>query len=392
MRTQQLNWHIITGEYPPQIGGVAAYTEQFALALAERGWPVHVWWPNHSENGSGGSTADAVQVHRLDGGFSPAGLAALGAGLNRFRRPRHLLVQYVSNALGMRGCNLFFCLWLLVRRYWYGDDVRVMFHEPYFYFARQSLRRNVLALITRLMAALLLLASRVAYISIPAWQDLLRPYCWWRRPPMVWLPIPATIPHQHDPQTVAALRRACTGGDPGKRVVGHFGSYFTLITPALAAVLDELLIRRPDVQVKLLGSGGERFAGEFLGSHPEWQGRLSAVGRLSPPEVSLHLQSCDLLIQPYPDGASSRRTSMMAGLANGVASVTTAGSFTEPIWWQSGAPPLDAAGNIAAITAVACELLSDNRRRQQAAEQGRLFYEQNFDLSRSLTTVLSAPD
>src|SRR5205814_1189457 len=84
--------------------------------------------------------------------------------------------------------------------------------------------------------------------------------------------------------------------------------YFSLITPALSAVLDELLTRRPDVQVKLLGFGGERFAGEFLSLHPEWHGRLSAIGRLSPPDVSLHLQSCDLLIQPYPDGPGSRGT------------------------------------------------------------------------------------
>jgi glycosyltransferase involved in cell wall biosynthesis len=240
------------------------------------------------------------------------------------------------------------------------------------------------------MAALLLLASRVVYVSIPAWQGLLRPYCWWRRPVMVWLPIPATIPRWQDPEAVAALRRACTGGDPAKRVVGHFGSYFSLITPALSAVLDELLRRRPEVQVKLLGSGGERFVREFLGLHPQWHGRLAAVGRLSPEEVSLHLQSCDLLIQPYPDGASSRRTSLMAGLANGVASVTTVGSFTEPIWWQSGALPLAAAGNVSEITGVACELLADNPRRQQAAEQGRLFYERHFDLSRSLATLLSA--
>lgn len=381
-------WHILTGEYPPQVGGVAAYTEQFALALAKRGGRVHVWWANGRDHASGARTAGVVEVHCLPGGFSPAGLVALGAGLNRFGRPRHLLVQYVSNALGMRGCNLFFCLWLLVRRYWHGDDVRVLFHEPFFYFARQSLRRNLLALITRLMAALLLLASRVAYVSIPAWQGLLRPYCWWRRPRMAWLPIPSTIPYQQDPPTVAALRRACTGGDPGKRVVGHFSSYFALITPALAAVLHELLTRRPEVQVKLLGSGSERFAGEFLGFHPEWHGRLWPAGCLSPREVSLHLQSCDLLIQPYPDGASSRRTSLMAGLANGVASVTTVGPFTEPLWRQSGAPALAAAGNVAEITAIACELLSDERRLQRVAREGRRFYERNFDWSRSLAALL----
>jgi glycosyltransferase involved in cell wall biosynthesis len=384
-------WHIITGEYPPQVGGVAAYTEQVAAALADYGWSVHVWCPS----GNGPEMVPDTffpAVHRLAGGFSPFQFIALGAELNRFPRPRTLLVQYVSNAFGMRGCNIIFCLWLLVRRYWHGDDVRVMFHEPFFYFARQSLQRNLLALITRLMAALLLLASRVVYVSIPAWRDLLRPYCWLRRPPMAWLPIPATIPYEQDAQTVAALRQACTGGDPHKQVVGHFGSYFALITPGLMAILDQLLANRPEIRIKLLGSGGERFAGEVLALHPKWKGRLSAPGCLSPRDVSLHLQACDLLIQPYPDGASSRRTSLMAGLANGVPTVTTSGPFTEPIWWESGAIPLVKAGDITSITAVAGELLSDSRRRRQVGIQGRLFYERNFSLRRSLATLLSGAE
>ena len=66
-------------------------------------------------------------------------------------------------------------LWLLrLRRR--GVDVRVMFHEPYFYFSWHRPWRNGLALVQRLMAALLVRASSVA-VHFDDWRgrDCLRP-------------------------------------------------------------------------------------------------------------------------------------------------------------------------------------------------------------------------
>ena len=139
-----------------------------------------------------------VETHRIAGLFSPAKLLELGRSLNSFEAPRTLLVQYAPNAFGLRGLNIFVCLWLLSRSLFSRDDVRVMFHEPFFYFARQSLRRNLLAAVNRLMAALLMAASRIVYVSIPAWEPMLRRYDWFRRAPVKWLPIPSTIPRVED--------------------------------------------------------------------------------------------------------------------------------------------------------------------------------------------------
>src|SRR5205085_12603024 len=38
-------WHLITGEYPPQPGGVSDYTRWVASGLASAGDNVHVWCP-----------------------------------------------------------------------------------------------------------------------------------------------------------------------------------------------------------------------------------------------------------------------------------------------------------------------------------------------------------
>jgi hypothetical protein len=59
-------FHLLTGEYPPQQGGVGDYTAALAAALARRGCEVHVWAPAPA-------TADrrGVTVHELPDRFGP---------------------------------------------------------------------------------------------------------------------------------------------------------------------------------------------------------------------------------------------------------------------------------------------------------------------------------
>ena len=54
-------------------------------------------------------------------------------------------------------------------------------------------------------------------------------------------------------------------------------------------------------------------------------------------DASAHISACDLMLQPYPDGISTRRTSAMVGLAHGRALATTSGHLTESLWAESGA-------------------------------------------------------
>ena len=68
-------------------------------------------------------------------------------------------------------------------------------------------------------------------------------------------------------------------------------------------------------------------------------------------EVSLHLQACDLLLQPYPEGITARRTTAMAGLAHGVPMVSSSGPLTEDFWADSGAVALASRGNCEIVLA-----------------------------------------
>ena len=126
-----------------------------------------------------------------------------------------------------------------------------------------------------------------------------------------------------------------TGGSGGQ-IVGHLGSYGDAATRALSASLPDILERSPDSTLVLLGQHGDGFGRHLAGTHPRLAPRIHVTGQLSARALAEHVGACDLLVQPYPDGISSRRTSAMAGLALGVPVVTTRGRLTEPLWAETG--------------------------------------------------------
>jgi glycosyltransferase involved in cell wall biosynthesis len=203
-----------------------------------------------------------------------------------------------------------------------------MFHEPFFPFGWQRPQRNLLAAVNRWMARLLLRASTRAYVSIRAWEDLLRPLA----PPgleFTVLPIPATIPLFPHPGNVQATRDALTEGGRHPLFV-HFGTYGGMIAPLLERAITTLILRRPDARILLLGAGGPAFAERMRARDSRLADAFWTPGFLGAEALSYHLQASDVAIQPYPDGADTRRTTLMACLANGVPTVTTRGRFTDP--------------------------------------------------------------
>lgn len=329
-------WHLLTGELSR--GGIGDYTRLLADALADAGREVHVWSPD-----AAGVALRRASVHAMRGVGRDA-FAELARALDGFAAPRRLLVQYAPQAWGMRGMNVVLGRWLRARRR-RGDDVRVMFHEPFFPFGWQRPQRNLLAAVNRWMARDLLRASTRAYVSTFAWEGLLRPLAP-RGLPIDTLPIPSTIPFVDDPERVAALRRALS--EDGRRpVFVHFGTYGQVIADMLRAVLRAVIHDCPDARILLLGRGGSEFAAAMRVADETYADALVAPGEQSAEEVSLHLQASDVAVQPYPDGANTRRTSLMACLANGVPTVSTGGVYSSVHLWFQGVvhnPPWDLTG------------------------------------------------
>src|SRR5581483_642346 len=138
--------HILTPEYLPQLGGVAAYTRALARALTRAGEQVQVWSPQ----GTSGDPSDSFVVHPDAGEFSASDLAHLGAQLDAFPGPRRLLVQWVPHAYRYRAMNLGFCWWLLARAR-RGDIVELIVHEPYLEMLGGPWKQTAAASVHRLM-------------------------------------------------------------------------------------------------------------------------------------------------------------------------------------------------------------------------------------------------
>lgn len=374
-------WHIVTCEYPPAVGGVADYSRLVAEGLAAAGDEVHVWCPPTA--GVPGTDARRAHVHPVLGHAGPSDLGALDGALDAVPGPRRLLVQWVPHGYGYRSMNVGFCAWVW-RRARRGDAVDIMVHEPYLAFREGTWRQDAAALVHRVMTMMLLRAASRVWVSIPTWAERWRPFALGKHVGFEWLPIPSTLPSPPADAAAESRRRLAPEGP----LIGHLGTYGAPIRRALAASLPTLLNTAPRATVALLGDGGPRFRDSLLQAHPALADRIVAPGRQPRSTLAEHVAACDVLVQPYPDGVSSRRTSAMAGLALGVPVVTNVGPMTEPVWAEREAVSIvdDSDGWVPAVTA----LLEDDGARARLIERGQALYADRFDVSRTIGALRRA--
>ena len=372
--------HLMTPEYPPESGGVSDYSQQVAEYLAEAGQEIHVW----CRPAAGADNVEGcVHVHRELGGLSPGDLRRVGDQLNRFPAPRRILLQWVPHGFGYRSMNLPFALWLWHRARNRGDKIEIMVHEAFLSF-EGTWRQHAAALVHRLMTIIMLRVAERVWVSIPKWEQLWRPFALGRRIPFQWLPVPSNVPVARDPEGVAALRYRYAGEDG--LLVGHFGTFGKAISELLEGIIVRVLDENARAAVMLIGAGAQ-FRSKLLQKHPRLAGRIHSTGVLSASELSLHISACDVIIQPYPDGASSRRGSLMAGLSHAKAIVTTVGHGTEDLWVESNAVAVASTGDTDLFARLVNELCADPEERARLGQAAGSLYRQRFDIAHTIAKL-----
>lgn len=358
---------------------MADYTRLVALGLAAHGDSVHVWAPAVAD---GEPPEAGLEVHRLPRGFGARTLDALGRGLDA-AGPGQILVQYVPQGFGMRGMNLPFCVWLFERR---RAGITIMFHEVAVALRwQQPLRHNVIGAVNRAMAFALTRAARRCFVGAAAWEPLLRAFAP-AEAAISWLPVPSNVPVVDDPAGVRALRKSLVA--KGGKILGHFGTAReTWIAERLGEVVPALLRERPNAVFLLVGHDSPDLRGRVLAQAPELHTRVHATGPLAPAAVSRYLNACDVMLQPYDDGVSTRRGSMMAALAHRRPVVTTVGASTEPLWNQSGAVALADTGDVAAMGAALAHLMDDAGERTRLRAAAGALYAERFDLAHTIAAL-----
>jgi len=244
-------------------------------------------------------------------------------------------------------------------------------------------RHNVIGVVTHAMATLVTRRADRIFVSTTAWNPTLRRLAP-RSPEPISLPIPSNLADSVAPEEVRRVR-ARLGLGPDDVVIGTFGTYVQ-VGDLLAATLGPLLERDPRRVALLVGKGSTEFRERaFRGA-----ARVLATGAIDLPDVAAHLAACNVLLQPYPDGITTRRTSAMAGLALGVPVITNEGHNVEPLWRDSGAVALASAPSAAAILPLAENVLTDATLRALLGARGRELHHRAFTMESVVKTLREA--
>ena len=365
---QPAEWHIITCEYPPSIGGVSDYVFTLASALGAVG-PVHVWCP---VNVGPAPVARNVVVHAELRSFSRRELRRLGQRLDAGQRPRRLFVQWVPQGYGYRSVNLGFAMWLAGRVRRQRDQLHLMIHEPFLPWSSNPFHLGASLLHRAMLVAASARATRV-WLSTEAWRDYVRPYVP-SRTPVEWLPVPAPSVAVDTTPAAASADAHAPNRIPS---VGHFGTHSSLVTRMLEPALD-VVLERTRATVLLIGRDSDTFRDTFVRARPHAAARVTATGVLTLEAAAHAMQRCDVMVQPYPDGVTARRTSTLALLSLGLPVVTNAGHLTEEFWKDCGAVLLAPSADGRLVGESAAALLTDAAGRASLATRAKDFYDRRF--------------
>lgn len=317
---------MITGEYPPAVGGVGDYTRQLGRALIARGQRVSVLTRSPAESEDRGEPA----VIPLGTGW---GWRSWQQTLRviRLLTPEIVHMQYQTGAFAMHpAINLL--PWRL-RQLPNRPRIVVTAHDlrlPYLLPKADPLRGWITQRLFADADALILTNAedeeRVQAKADPS-RELFSPRTAIRMPTTV-IPIGSNIvpapPHDYD----RAEWRKRLGSDAEMIWLAYFG----LLNRSKGVI--ELLAALADLppRFKLLIIGGaapqpedQRYAAEvhaFIAARSLEQ-RVHITGPCAEADVSGYLLASDLAVLPFLDGASYRRGSLLAALAHGIPTITT---------------------------------------------------------------------
>ncbi|MSP13609.1 MAG: glycosyltransferase family 1 protein [Chloroflexi bacterium] len=311
---------LVTGEYPPQQGGVGDYTYQLAYHLNQLGVEVIVL------TGAGPKGKDPWPVHRVVPKWDWRIWTYLDRLNNRFN-PDIVHIQYQTAAYGLHPA---INLWPLCRRLpgsRHQSTIVVTYHDakhPYLFPKAGRLR------------------PWVTY-CLANWSDAViatNPYDWHvleqelSGRPVHLVPIGSNIPTAPPVgYDRAAWRRDVCRVDDNQFLMVYFG-FLNASKGADDLVTALGLLQHAHFPVQLLMLGGTvgasdptnaaylakvkaSITAQNLDSYVRW------TDFLPPDQVSAYLLAADAAVLPYQDGATFRRGSLMAVLKHGLPVVTT---------------------------------------------------------------------
>jgi glycosyltransferase involved in cell wall biosynthesis len=309
---------VITGEYPPDQGGVGDFTDQLGRALADLGHEVHVitgrpWSEDR------GSQRGQVTAHRVVDGWGWRCWTKVLALAQELALDA-LDVQYQAAAYGMHPAVNF------VPRTQTRPPVLVTFHDlkvPYLFPKAGPLRWRVVRTLAR-RADAVIATNREDYLRL---EDEIAPHR------LNLIPIGSNIDASPPAAYDRDAERARWGVEPQDLLLAYFGflNESKGVEELITAVGLTLKGGLPAHLVMIGGRVGssdptnrayaervdQLIADLGLSDRVHWTSYVTSE------QVSAALLASDLCVLPYQDGVSFRRGTLHACLAHGRAIITT---------------------------------------------------------------------
>ncbi len=353
----------ITGEYPPQPGGVGDYTQRLAQTLALAGYEVVTLtaaqgrWRLWQATSSGDK---ALPTPRNGASWRLLAAVRLAKIVRRFR-PTWCHIQYQTGAYNLQiGVNM---LPLLLRRT--GIATAITYHDllPPYLFPKAGPVRNWVTLLPARSATAVVATNPEDEATLRAAGV---------QPRLI--PIGANIEPSLPPDYHRDAWRTHLGVTANEALIGYFG----LLSPGKGIdLLIDVVADQPHWHLLIIGGGAtsptDRAYAESVQQRLTTTGlhhRVIVTGHVTAPQVSAYLSACDVIALPFRDGASLRRGSLLAALAHGCVIVTTPPASAATAAALTGAVQFAAAQPDALTTAIG-GLLANPVARTRLSEAAR---------------------
>jgi glycosyltransferase involved in cell wall biosynthesis len=346
---------LITGEYPPDQGGVGDFTREMGQALVALGHRVHVITGKPQTPHTSPQPHGAI-IHRVVEGWR---WGCWREVLRMVRRERLeiLNLQFQTAAYGMHPAINF------VPRRQGRPPVVVTFHDlkvPYLFPKAGPLRWWVVQMLARRADGVIITnvedEVRISSLKSPI-------------PNLVRIPIGSNIAPRLPDSYDRDAWRTRWGVRPGDTLLGYFGFLNERKGGEdLIETLAALVARGMPAHLLLVGGRvgssdptnvayAERV--DRLIAERGLSERVHRTGFVSPEEVSANLAAVDVCVLPYRDGVSLRHGSLHACLAHGRPIVTTRPAVETPEFRNGENALLVAAEDIKALAGGVLRLMDD---------------------------------
>ncbi|MHB8624629.1 MAG: glycosyltransferase family 4 protein [Aggregatilineales bacterium] len=355
---------MLTGQYPPNRGGIGDYTRCLVNALVEAGVDISLAVPQNSDL-SGTKAPLAKNISRWAWSLLP--------------EIKRLLVETDSSWLHIQyQTNIYKChpavslLPAFLRQTGWRGQVAVTFHDlqkPYLFPSAGKLRTKALEFMCR--------SAKVCIAADSLDVQILR-----NMQAQVWhIPIGSNISKYYEmPSGTAQEFRRLYDIPENAVLIGHFGTASGLET--LVSALTQI----PRAYLLLIGKREPKGVDDLIPINeavPEtvrqqivalnMHTRTRWTGYLPPADVAIALKTANVVVLPYLSGASVRHGGLLAAMTQGAAIVTTFPHYPMPYLIDEThlltVPPGDPKSIVEAILRIVC---NDDLRNKLSINAGQI--------------------